>query len=79
MGQLRSARYGCLGGRFACDFFIKLFKIKEIMINVPFLLKIILQIIELLLGSDVFGDDEKSTLQGIVDNVNTIRAGHGKH
>ena len=27
------------------------------MINVPFLLKIILQIIELLLGSDVFGDD----------------------
>ena len=49
------------------------------MINVPFLLKIILQIIQLLMGSDIFGDEEKSTLQGIVDNVNTLRAGHGKN
>jgi hypothetical protein len=67
------------GWTFCLRLFYQTIKIKEIMINVPFLLKIILQIIELLLGSDVFGDDEKSTLQGIVDNVNTIRAGHGKH
>lgn len=43
------------------------------MINIPFLLKIILQIIELLIGSDNFGDKDKNTLQGIVNNVNEIR------
>jgi hypothetical protein len=48
------------------------------MINVPFLLKIILQIIQLLLGSDVFGEEEKNTLQGIVEHVNTIKGNHGR-
>ncbi len=42
------------------------------MINIPFLLRIVLQIIQILLNSGLFGDDDRQKLAGIVDNVNRI-------
>jgi hypothetical protein len=43
------------------------------MINIPFLLRIVLQIIQVLLNSNLFGDDDRQTLSGIVENVKRIK------
>lgn len=41
--------------------------------NIPFLLKIILQILQLLLGSGLFNDDQRQTLNGLLNDVQKVK------